>query len=393
MQTHLVHFDITEYKPRSGLAMPNMPPLQKPLTDKAESSYTLSAEYYLNPNIFEIEKQQIFYKTWQYVAHENMLPDPGDYICLDICDESIFVIRSSDKKLRAFYNICRHRAHQLLQGYGNVRKLIVCPYHAWSYNDQGNLIKARFSEDREAFDKSQFCLREIRLETLCGCIFVNLDDNSQSLNSVAAELEQDMRKHLPYLDDLKHCGDDMLGDTFMQAGWKVIVDNFVECYHCRSAHRAFASLINMDTYQTEVFDTWSRQYGPDIRIENAAYEMYSDYGYQHSIFWYLWPNTTFNVLPGSDELHVFAVRPVDTVSSIFGGHSFSTDGKIYQPRADYAADILAPEDIHLCESVQRGLKSKSYSQGAFMVSPKVPGESEYALHHFHRMVQTALIGD
>ena len=85
-----------------------------------------------------------------------MLPDPGDYICLDICDESIFVIRSSDKKLRAFYNICRHRAHQLLQGYGNVRKLIVCPYHAWSYNDQGNLIKARFSEDREAFDKSQF---------------------------------------------------------------------------------------------------------------------------------------------------------------------------------------------------------------------------------------------
>jgi len=370
--------------------MPKVSPQQKPLNDKAESSYTLPAEYYLSTEIFEIEKEKIFYKTWQYVAHESMLPGSGDYICLDVCDESIFVIRSSDNKLRAFYNICRHRAHQLLQGYGNVRKLIVCPYHAWSYNDQGNLIKARFSEGREEFDKTEFCLREVNLETLCGCIFINLDDNCQSLQSIAVGLEQDMRHHLPYIGEINHCGDDMLGSTFLQAGWKVVVDNFVECYHCRSAHRAFASLINMDTYQTEIFDYWSRQYGPDIRIDNSAYELYSDYGYQHSIFWYLWPNTTFNVLPGSNELHVYSVKPIDTTSSTFGGHSFSTDGMLYQPRADYAVDTLAPEDIHLCESVQRGLKSKSYDQGTFMVSPNKRGESEYALHHFHRMVQKAL---
>ncbi len=370
--------------------MPKVSPKQKPLNDKAESSYTLPAEYYLSPEIFEIEKEKIFYKTWQYVAHESMLPDSGDYICLDLCDESIFVIRSSDNKLRAFFNICRHRAHQLLQGYGNVRKLIVCPYHAWSYNDQGNLIKARFSEDREEFDKTEYCLREVNLETLCGCIFINLDDNCQSLQSIAVGLEQDMRHHLPYIGEIIHCGDDMLGSTFLQAGWKVVVDNFVECYHCRSAHRAFASLINMDTYQIEIFDYWSRQYGPDIRIDNSAYELYSDYGYQHSIFWYLWPNTTFNVLPGSDELHVFSVKPIDATSSTFGGHSFSTDGKLYQPRADYAADTLAQEDIHLCESVQRGLKSMSYNQGAFMVSPNMRGESEYALHHFQRLVQKAL---
>ena len=370
--------------------MPKVAPQQKPLNDKAESSYTLPAEYYLSPEIFEIEKDEIFYKTWQYVAHESMLPDSGDYLCFDICDESIFVIRSSDNKLRAFYNICRHRAHQLLQGYGNVRKLIVCPYHAWSYNDQGNLIKARFSEGREEFDKSEFCLREVNLETLCSCIFINLDDNCQSLQSIAVGLEQDMRHHLPYIGEITHCGNDLLGSTFLQAGWKVVVDNFVECYHCRSAHRAFASLINMDTYQIEIFDYWSRQYGPDIRIDNSAYELYSDYGYQHSIFWYLWPNTTFNVLPGSDELHVFSVKPIDATSSTFGGHSFSTDGKLYQPRADYVADTLAPEDIHLCESVQRGLKSMSYDQGVFMVSPNMRGESEYALHHFHRMVQKAL---
>jgi phenylpropionate dioxygenase-like ring-hydroxylating dioxygenase large terminal subunit len=373
--------------------MSKFTPLKKPLSDKAEASYTLPANYYIDPEIYEIEKKKIFYTTWQYVAQAAMLPDKGDYICLDICDESIFVIRSSDDQLRAFYNVCAHRAHQLLQGYGNVRKLIVCPYHAWSYNDKGNLMNARFSENREDFDKTLFCLREVRMETLCGLIFVNLDDNCLPLATFAKGLEEDMRKHLPYLDDLKYCGDDMLGETLMQAGWKVVVDNFVECYHCRSAHKAFASLIKMDSYESEISGTWSRQYGAEIKVENTAYEVYPDYGYQHSIFWYLWPNTTLNVLPGSDELHVFSVRPVDTLSSTFGGHSFSTDGHVYQPRADYAMDTLAPEDIHLCESVQRGLKSKSYTQGAFMVNPNMPGESEYALHHFHRMVQAALHED
>jgi len=103
--------------------------------------------------------------------------------------------------------------------------------------------------------------------------------------------------------------------------------------------------------------------------------------------------STFNVLPGSNEFAVFAVRPVTTTSSTFGGHSFAVSGKVYQPRVDYVSYILAPEDIHLCESVQRGLNSKSYDQGTFMVDPDHSGESEYALHHFHRLVQQALAID
>lgn len=373
--------------------MSRLPPLNRPLTASAESSFTLSSEYYLSEEIFELEKQQIFYKTWQYVAHESMLRDPGDYITLEICGESIFVIHSSDGKLRAFYNVCRHRAHELLQGSGNVRKLIVCPYHAWSYNNEGNLVRAPMSEHREAFDKSAFCLREIRLETFCGFVFVNLDDNCESLQTIAADLEQDIRNKIPYLDELQFCGANMLGETRLAAGWKVVVDNYVECYHCRPAHKDFASIIDMNAYQTDVFENWSRQYGPDIRYDNSAYELDPDIGIQHSFFWYLWPNTTFNVLPGSNELGVFVVRPNDVGTSDFGGHSFSNDGKMYQPRAEYAASILAPEDIDLCESVQRGLRSMSYDQGAFMVNPASPGESEHALHHFHRLVHSNLNAD
>ena len=373
--------------------MTDLPTLDKPLGERPEASFTLSAEYYLSDAIYALEKQRIFYRTWQYVAHESMLPDPGDYITLRLCDENLFVIRSDDGELRAFYNVCKHRAHELLQGNGNLRKLIVCPYHAWSYNSRGDLVRAPMSEHREGFDKADFCLREIRLERFCGFVFVNLDDEAASLQSIAGDLEADIRARIPYIDELQYVGANLLGETRIDAGWKVVVDNYVECYHCRPAHRDFASIIDMNHYQTDVFDAWSRQHGPDIRIQNTAYEVDPEIGIQHSNFWFLWPNTTFNVLPGSNEFGVFVVRPVDVGRCDFGGHSFSADGKVYQPRVDYAADVLAPEDIDLCESVQRGLRSMSYDQGAYMVNPASPGESEHALHHFHRMVHSALSAD
>ena len=370
--------------------MPVDPTFPRPLSDRAETSFTLPSDYYLDEAIFELEKQQIFYRSWQYVGHQSMLTNIGDYITLQICDESIFVIRSSDGELRAFYNVCRHRAHELLSGSGNVKNLIVCPYHAWSYDNQGALQQARMSEHRPGFDKADFCLPAIRLEVFCGCVFVNLDKDCDSLADIAGNLEADVRRHIPYLDDIELCGSNLLGETRIDAGWKVVIDNYVECYHCRPAHRDFASIIDMDKYQVEVFPYWSRQYGPEIRIENSAYPLDPHEGMQSSVFWYLWPNTTFNVLPGSNEFAVFAVRPLAVDRCDFGGHSLSVGGKIYQPRADYVAETLAPEDIHLCESVQRGLKSKSYQQGSFMVDPDNPGESEYALHHFHRLVQKSL---
>lgn len=373
--------------------MHGLPPLHKPLTEKPENSFTLPSDYYTDRGIFELEKERIFYRSWQYVAHECMLPDAGDYITLRLCDENLFVIRSSDGRLRSFYNICKHRAHELLEGQGNLRKLIVCPYHAWSYDNRGQLVQAPMSEHREDFDKSSFCLRQIRLETFCGCIFVNLDDDAESLHAIAGDLEADIRSKLPYLDELQYCGANMLGETRIEAGWKVVVDNYVECYHCRPAHRDFASIIDMDSYRTTIHGCWSRQVGPDIRHRNSAYEVDPEIGIQGSFFWYLWPNTTFNVLPGSNELGIFIARPVDVGITDFGGHSFAVDGKMNEPRASYAAEVLAPEDISLCESVQRGLRSRSYEQGAFMTDPERPGESEHALHHFHRLVLQALGND
>ncbi len=362
----------------------------RPLTGNIATSYTLPSEYYLSAGIYEREKEEIFYRTWQYVAHQSMLENTGDYITLKICDENIFVIRCDDGELRSFYNVCRHRAHELLKGAGNTSQAIVCPYHAWTYAIDGRLMGARMSDRRPGFDKSDFGLKEIRMEVFCGCIFVNLDDRARSLNSMAGDLEQDIKSRVPYLDDMRLQGAGMFGETVNRAGWKVVVDNFLECYHCEPAHPDFASLIDMKAYQVETFGYWSRQIGAKIRNKNTAYEVDPAVGSQQSIAWYLWPNITFNILPGSLEFSIYAIRPTGLDTCSFEGHTLSHNDSFMPARASYAANILVPEDIALCESVQRGLKSKSYDQGPFIYDQERAGISEHGVHHFHRLVQQAL---
>jgi len=127
-----------------------------------------------------------------------------------------------------------------------------------------------------------------------------------------------------------------------------------------------------------------------VREKNSAYPFNPETGIKGSAFWYLWPNTTFNIMPGAAEMSVYAIRPEGPLASTFGGHTLTVSGEVNAERATYVGDVLAPEDIRLCESVQRGLKSASYDQGPFIVDDARSGSSEHALHHFHRLVQNAL---
>ena len=362
-----------------------------PLVEEPGSSYTLPSYLYTDPDVYEVEKEKIFYRTWQYVAPTCFFKEPGDYITVQICDQNLFVMMGSDNELRAFYNVCQHRAHELLpKGSGNVSKLIVCPYHAWAFSREGALRGAPRTKQRPGFNKADFSLKQARLEVFLNCAFINLDADATPLSEQAGDLEQDVRRQLPYFDQLDNPVEGLLGETYIKAGWKVVVDNYVECYHCDHAHPAFADLICMDSYQHDTFGIWARQLGGEIRKDNSAYTLGDNEPCMQSSFWYLWPNTTFNVLPGSEELNISAIRPISLEESDFGGHSISVNGEYNKPRSEYTADVLVPEDIALCESVQRGLKSKGYSQGPIVIDDALSGRGEQALHHFHRLVQKAL---
>ena len=370
-------------KPKSGL----------PIHEEPQHSYTLPSHLYLDESIYEQEKQKIFYCNWHYAGHLSQLNKPGDYLTATVADESIFIVRGQDETLRGFYNVCRHRAHQLLEGSGNTRN-IVCPYHAWSYALDGELRHARISEKVPGFDKSEFCLQPVRVDTLCDLVFFNLDPNAESLDSQAPGLAQDLQERIPELGNLRAAESISPFGSAIAANWKVVVDNFVECYHCSLVHPEFASLVDMSSFQMDTFSNWSRQLAPDTRPDNTAYPFDSDAPVQSAAFWYLWPTTSIGMFPGSPNLIVLSILPLGHEKTSFSGYQYALDiDQDDDMRQQYQTDVLSPPDVALCESVQKGLRSQSYDQGRFMVDPDTSGIAEHAVHQFHRLVLSALESD
>ena len=362
---------------------------QRPVHEQPQHSYTIPSILYLDEKIYEHEKQNIFYCNWHYAGHVSQLSKTGDYLTASVADESVFIVRCQDDTLRGFYNVCRHRAHQLLEGSGNTHN-IVCPYHAWSYALTGALRHARNSEKVPGFDKSEFCLQPVQVDTLCDFVFFNLDPDADSLDSQAPGLAQDIQERVPELSNLRAVESLTLGSA-MAANWKVVVDNFLECYHCPPAHPDFATLFDMSNYQLDTFGTWSRQLGAKTRPKNTAYPFDSDAPVQSGAFWYLWPTTTINMTPGVPNLNVLSILPLDHEKTSFSGHQYALDrDQNYNLRQQYLTNILGPEDVALCESTQRGLKSRSYDQGRFIVDSDLSGMAEHAVHQFHRLILSAL---
>ena len=354
-----------------------------------ENSYTLAARYYVDADIFEREKEAIHYRSWQPVCPVSELSEIGSYVTYNLLDQNVMVVRGGDSELRAFYNVCSHRAHQLLQGSG-ATNTIVCRYHAWSYHTDGRLRTARGSENVAGFDRNLFCLKTIRLEVFAGLVFVNFDPNAPPLAGQASDLATEIRDVVPGLESLVKVAE-MRSE--MSCNWKVAIDNYLECYHCSTAHPAFSSLVDLDTYRSTVCDIHSSHIAERVRPKNRAYEFSPDDPVQHAAFWYLWPFAVLNVYPGRPILTMATYAPTgpETTSVQFSRYAPSKNlNEQDLARISYSDNVLAPEDFALCESVQRGLRSRGYTQGRFIVDRDRTEISEHAVHHFHRLVQTAL---
>ena len=180
------------------------------------------------------------------------------------------------------------------------------------------------------------------------------------------------------------------GDGGWKANWKVVVDNYVECYHCANAHPALADLMVMNSYRHEVHEHWARQLSPRVRSDNSAYRVEESDDVQVAAYWYLWPTTSIWLVHGAANLFVLAMMPGNHETTVFSGHRYALDRTPDPARTAYLNETLGPEDQSLCESVQQGLKSQSYNQGRFMVDPARSGTAEHGVHQFHRLVTRAL---
>ncbi|QIE57395.1 aromatic ring-hydroxylating dioxygenase subunit alpha [Pikeienuella piscinae] len=362
----------------------------RPFRTDPQRSFTLPARFYHDPMIYEAEKPAIFYRSWHYAGHVSQVAEPGQYLTTKIHEQNVFVARGRDGVLRAFYNVCAHRGHELLEGTGK-RNVITCPYHAWAFDFDGRLVSARNSENVAGFDKCDFSLKPVRVELFCGLVMINLDPDAKPFSEEFDGLEAEIRAYLPSVDTLAYAQ----RDTYdVAANWKVLVDNFLECYHCQNAHRDFVDLVDMGSYRTITHKRYSAQCAAAPRTTTSNAFSFTpgevDFGYAG---FFVWPNITIWIYPGEPNLSVLQMNPAGPERCVEHQDWFTPGGAVTAQLKDaiaYQKDVLQPEDIGLCESVQRGLKSRGYNQGRFIVDQGLTELSEHAVHHFQTMVAEAL---
>ena len=351
---------------------------------------SLEARYYTDPAIFAAEREGLLARTWHFACHASQVECAGDYIAFEVAGESLFLVKGRDGALRTFYNVCQHRAHQLVDGTGNAR-VIVCPYHAWTYELSGELRAAPNSCSVASFDRSAICLTEIQTEVFLGFVFVNLDPNAKPMDAWFPGVRSELEAFVPHWNDIKPLEWIEISE---KCNWKVSVENYSECYHCSLNHPTFATgVIKPETYDIQPQGYCLRHTTEMGDLDGMSYDIHS--GFQHFdeySSWYLWPMFSFQVYPGN-LLNTYHWRAVDVDQVAVWRGWYSVDGKENATVRQMAAqdrETTVAEDIKLVESVQRGLRSRGYRPGPLVIDPDCGVNSEHSIMHLQRWMREAI---
>lgn len=353
---------------------------------------SLAARYYTDPQVFRLEADGLLARTWQFGCHTADLPDVGSYATFEIAGESLFAIRGRDEEIRVFYNVCQHRAHQLVEGTGTTR-VVVCPYHAWTYELTGALRAGPNIKAVDGFDKSTVCLTQVRSEEFLGFLFVNLDPDAAPMEEWFPKARAQLEEWVPNWSDLKPLEWVEIPEN---CNWKVSVENYSECYHCTLNHPTFANgVVRPETYDIQPQGMCLRHTTECQALDQMTYDIGSGFAhFDEYSSWFLWPMFSFQVYPGN-VLNTYHWRAIDADHVVVWRGWYSVGGiddpKIRQlAQQDRATTV--EEDIHLVESVHRGLKSRGYVPGPLVVDPKGGLNSEHPVMHLQRWMREAVDG-
>ena len=367
------------------------------VTGDHRTSFTLPSPWYYRPEVHEQEKEEIFFRSWRVVCHKSRLASPGDYVTVDIHGQGVFALRARDGRLRAFYNVCQHRAHELLQGSGTLKATITCPYHGWAYGTDGDLRTARLCDRVRDFDRADFSLVPVRVQEFAGFVFVNLDDDAPPMNEWAPGFEAECRTWFPDLENVEFGGQK---DFEIASNWKVAIENAIEGYHFPSSgpvHRELCDIIDMDTTRLHVHDHWLAIIAPPGKNETDVYPFPKNgNGGQtdHFITLYLWPDWIIYSWPHADMISTYMTRPTGPQTCVVENAYFRVPGhgddETTRASETWFNEGLGPEDAALNEGVQKGIVSRGYYQSRFISRDGEPGDSEHCVHAFQNWVKTAL---
>jgi choline monooxygenase len=366
-------------------------PLHLDVSEQIECAHTLGSRFYTDPAILEIEKARIFRRTWQLVgtlSHacgevngaKRTIADPESFFTADLGGEPVVVVRDKQGTLRAFSNVCRHRAGPIASGSGCMN-VLRCGYHGWTYTLDGRLIGTPDIDGVEFFDRSTMGMVPLRLETWEQFIFVNFDQNTEPLAAYLREIPGQAKGF--QFDGLELAE---RRDYVIDCNWKIYVDNYLEGYHIPIAHPGLMREIDYSQYRTDTFRYHSQQFAPirAMKAEDAGERFYAPgKGSQEALYFWVFPNLMLNIYPDNVSTNLIVPLSQDKTLTIFEWFFHDAASAKVQERIHKAvafSDEVQQEDIGLCESVQRGLRSSTYDRGRYSV------KRENGVHHFHMLL-------
>ncbi|HEV8250227.1 MAG TPA: aromatic ring-hydroxylating dioxygenase subunit alpha [Gaiellaceae bacterium] len=328
---------------------------------------TLPWAWYTEHEQLRRERELVFSCSWQYAGHTGLVPEPGFYAATLAGHVPVVLVRDGGGTLRAFLNVCRHRGHPVAAGAGS-RETLQCRYHGWTYGLDGSLRAAPRSGREPGFELDGIALRPVSVDTWGPLVFVNPSLEPPPLREALGRLPETVP-----LDGLEF----RFRDEFeVAANWKVVCENYLECYHCQIAHPGFSRLVDVspDVYRLEAEGLVLSQFGPE-RDTGAL-----------GGFHFLWPNLTINVWPGGPNLSIGPVVPLDA------GRTWRFLDYFFAPGADeeWMEELLeldgqvGREDRALVEAVQRGVSSGLVEDGRLLP------ESEQLVARFQQLVRQAV---
>jgi len=361
---------------------------------------TLPGQYYTDPAIFALEQSRLFESMWFCAVRSSDLPTPGSFKKVQVGRESVLLVRGRDGQLRSFLNICRHRGAQICtEDSGEVKRAFQCPYHAWTYGFDGKLVAAPNLTKMPDIDRTEYGLVPVSLREWLGDAWVCLAKDPPSFED---EVIADVVERLGDVESIEHYELDSLSVgrriTYdVTANWKLIIENFMECYHCATIHPELTEVLPefADGYAAQYFVGHGAEFGDDVK----GFTVDGSEG--------------FDKLPGVDEEHdrryyAITVRPTAFINLVPDHVIFhrmfpvSADRTIVECDWLYSREVVESgkdvtrsvelfhrvneQDFAACERTQPSMSSRAYANGGVLVP------SEHHIGEFHEWLTQRLSG-
>ena len=359
----------------------------------------LPGRAYHDPAIHEWERANFFRADWVIVGRANEAPDPATYFLTELDGESIIVVRGRDEELRAFYNVCRHRGTAVVEEPCGKAVRFQCPYHAWIYDLEGNLVRAKHTEDLEEFGLEEYGLAPIRLETWQGFVFLNLDSGAKPLADQLGDLVDHVARF-----DFGALRPARTIEYDVAANWKFIAENYSECYHCPGLHPQLNRLTPYDLgveYQTngawqggwmefsDGVETMALDGGQGSRRGRPAMAGMTAEDERRVDYLVVWPAAFLSVHP--DYLLVHRLTPDGPARTKVTCELLFEPETMARPDFDASEaidfwNLTNTQDWHVCELQQNGTKSRSWVAGRY-------SNQEEGVHAFDQMVADRYAGE